>query len=358
MRIDSILVNLQIILYYYFLNITIKNIFDQINIAKNCLVISHINPDGDSIGATLSLYLFLKKINKNVSAIAPNSIPAFLQWMPSCDEIIISENDFDKAIVSINNADIIFCVDFNGLKRVENLQTYLQKSSAYKVLIDHHPEPEVESFDSIISNVNVSSTSELIFDFIKSSSFSDELDKDIASCIYSGIVTDTGSFSYSCRNASTFNAVAELINKGINVVDLHKKIYSNYSLKRLKLLGFCIHERMIVIPEANTAFIYLSKEDLNKYDYHNGDTEDVVNYPLSIENIFISALFSERDGLIRISMRSKGNFAVNNFVKKYFEGGGHLNAAGANSYSNMKDTLERFSYYILEHKNDILDSVK
>lgn len=352
------MLNLQINLFYCFLNPTIKNIFSQIDIAENCLVISHVNPDGDSIGATLALYLFLKKIKKNIIAIAPNSIPTFLKWMPFCNEIIVSENAFEEAKESINKADIIFCVDFNGLKRVEKLQSYLKESSAYKVLIDHHPEPELDSFQAIISNVNVSSTSELIFEFIKLSPYRELLNKDIAACIYTGIVTDTGSFSYSCRNASTFTAVAELINTGIDVVDIHKKIYSNYSLKRLKLLGFCIHERMVVIPDCNTAFIYLSKEDLNKYDYQYGDTEDVVNYPLSIENIYVSAFFTERDGIIRISMRSKGNFAVNNFVKNYFDGGGHLNAAGANSYINMKDTIDRFSNYIHEHKNDILYSVK
>lgn len=332
--------------------------FDLLKESKRICIISHINPDGDSIGASLSLYHYLKKRNFEVSVIAPSEIPGFLQWIKGVNEIVIGEVQPLEAGEILSGSDLIFCVDFNSLKRAGATSKALIEAKAKKILIDHHPNPTETEFDCMISEIDISSTSELIYEFIIQAGDTDLIDKDIAAALYTGIITDTGSFSYNCNHISSYNVVADLLSRGIDGAQLHNLIYNNNSEDRIRLLGHCLKSRLIVLPDLSTAYVYLTKEDLTQFNYRVGDTEDVVNIPLSINGINLSGLFTERDGLIRISLRSKGEFSVNDFIRKYFEGGGHKNAAGANSYVSIEETIDVFVNAVKNHKNQIINSSK
>lgn len=321
-------------------------------------IISHINPDGDSIGATLALYIYLSKKGLKVQVIAPSAIPGFLKWMPEISDIIIGNRQKEKAETILQSSDLIICVDFNSTNRAGKLSDVLKNSKAKKILIDHHPNPVVEEFDSIISKTETSSTSELVYDFIVFSGDNNLIDKNIASCIYTGIITDTGSLSYNCNHVSSYHAVADLLSLGIDGASIHDKIYNENTEDRIRLLGHCLKNRMVVNTDLSFAYIYLTTDDLNQFNYRIGDTEDVVNIPLSIKGIHLSALFTEREEHIRLSLRSKGEFSVNDFVRKYFEGGGHKNAAGANSYVSMEKTIEIFEDAVLANKELIINSAE
>jgi phosphoesterase RecJ-like protein len=313
------------------------------------LITTHYNPDGDAIGASLALYHFLKKTGHDVSVIVPNELPSFLNWMPGSDNILVFKNNDSKGKLLIDEAETIFCLDYNSLSRVKLFSDELTNAKGLKILIDHHLQPSDE-FDLIFSETKVSSTSELLYMLINQCDYGELIDLPIAECIFAGIMTDTGSFSYSCEKPDTFRITAELIRLGVNVEHLHRLVYDTYSESRMRLLGFCLSERMKVLPEMSTAYIWLSKHDLEKFDYQPGDTEGVVNYALSIENISLAALFTERDDRIRISLRSKGSFSVNDFARNHFNGGGHRNAAGADSFLSMEETLSRFESFLKDYQ--------
>jgi len=333
----------------------IVNIRDRILQASNIVIVTHTNPDGDAIGSSLGFYLFMLKFNPNanIKVIVPNDFPSFLKWMPAIKDILIYQGNEKAAILEIEEADLCFCLDFNSLKRTEKLSSFLEVSKAFKILIDHHPQPE-SNFDILISNIASSSTSELIFDVISALSGKQVIDKAIASCLYVGIMTDTGSFSYSCRRPETYLVVAELIRIGIDSELIHRRIYDTYSENRMRLLGYCLSERMKVLNEFHTAYIFLTKDDLNRFNHQNGDTEGVVNYALSIEGIVLAVLFTEKEDKIRISMRSKGEFSVNNFARSHFQGGGHKNASGGDSFISMKDTLIYFESVLENYKDELI----
>ncbi len=303
---------------------------------------THKNPDGDAIGSVLALYGYLRSRGfNNVECIVPDAYPSFLAWLPNNDVIYVFENDSDYCNELIKQADIIFSLDYNAFHRTGIMEESLTKASGKKVLIDHHLEPD-SCFDISYSKIDTSSTAELIYNFIESNQNTHLITKAIAEALYVGIMTDTGSFSYSCNYEKTYHIVAHLIKLGIDSEKIHQLIYNTFTENRLRLLGYCLSERLTVLKEKRTAYIYLTKEDLNRFNYQTGDTEGVVNYALSIEDIEIAALFTERDDLIRISLRSKGDFSVNDFARKYFDGGGHKRAAGGNSYESMQNTLKRF----------------
>jgi bifunctional oligoribonuclease and PAP phosphatase NrnA len=333
----------------------IVNIRDRILQASNIVIVTHTNPDGDAIGSSLGFYLFLLKFNPNakIKIIVPNDFPSFLKWMPAINDILIYQGNENVAIMEINQADLCFCLDFNSLKRTEKLSSFLEASNAYKILIDHHPQPDT-NFDTMISTIASSSTSELIYDVINTLSGKQGMDKDIASCLYVGIMTDTGSFSYSCRMPETYLVVAELIRIGINSELIHRKIYDTYSENRMRLLGYCLSERLKVLNDFHTAYIYLTKDDLNRFNHQNGDTEGVVNYALSIEGIVLAVLFTEKEDKIRISMRSKGDFSVNDFARSHFQGGGHKNASGGDSFNSLNDTLKYFESILTNYQDQLI----
>jgi phosphoesterase RecJ-like protein len=316
-------------------------IINLINTPRKILITTHTNPDGDAIGSSLAMYGYLKKKGHTVSVVIPDPDPAFLDWMPFHSSILVFRNQQESCLAAIENAEVIFCLDYNGLGRLSNAEEPVRKAKAIKILIDHHRDPAPD-FDHILSMIETSSTSELVYDFIAGCGDADLIDPDIAACIYAGIITDTGSFSYSCNYEKTYLITADLYRKGIDGEHIHRLVYDTYSEGRLRLLGYSISEKLVVLHEFHTAYIYLSKEDLDRFNYRIGDTEDVVNYALSVAGINLAALFSERDGVVRISLRSKGNFSVNDIARKYFNGGGHVNAAGANSYVSLEETVRIF----------------
>ncbi|MFH1160140.1 MAG: DHH family phosphoesterase [bacterium] len=308
---------------------------------KKILLTTHTNPDGDAIGSSLAFFRYLKKKGHHVHVMSPDASPSFLAWMGGHDQILIYNPDEKRCRQLIEEAQLIFSLDYNDLSRLSKAADLVKGSGAIKILMDHHLYP-ANHFDFQISAVEISSTAELVFEYIVSAGDSAFIDRVIAECIYAGIVTDTGSFSYSCNYIKTYLVVAELYRYGIDGEHIHRLVYDTFSEKRLRLLGYSLSEKLVVLPEFHTAYIYLSASDLERYDYQVGDTEGVVNYALSIQGINLAALFTERDGKIMISFRSKGNFSVEKLARDFFEGGGHSNAAGGTSYFPMDETVTKF----------------
>ncbi|MCX6307021.1 MAG: DHH family phosphoesterase [Bacteroidetes bacterium] len=305
------------------------------------MITTHSNPDGDAIGSSLALAAYLKKKNHSVKVMVPDPYPDFLAWMDGHEEILIFSEKEGECKLAIDQAEMIIAADYNNLGRLNAAGELVRQSKAIKVLIDHHLNPSDE-FDYQISISKISSTSEIIYNFIEKMGDLHLLDKGIAECIYAGIITDTGSLSYACNYIKTYLIMADLFRLGIDGEHLHRLIYDTYSESRLRLLGYSISDQLVVLQEYHTAFITLSKEDLARFNHQIGDTEGVVNYGLSIKGINLAALFMERDGIVKVSFRSKGSFAVNTLAAEYFNGGGHRNAAGANCKTTLEETVSKF----------------
>lgn len=332
----------------------IKNLLSE---KKEIVIIVHYNPDGDAIGASLALMMYLQQNGHNVQIVAPNPYPDFLEWLHNSKSILLATSKQELCMEKIKSADIIFCTDFNHPSRAGTLQKALETSKAEKILIDHHINPD-NFFKIMYSEPEfTSSTCELIYNFIvKFMDGKKFINKHIAECLYVGIITDTGSLSYSCNNESTYHILGDLIQYGIDGETIHRKVYDTYSESRIRLLGHCLVERLCVFDEFATSYIYLTKEDLTNYNYKQGDTEGIVNYGLSMNTVRFTALFSERDDRIRISFRSKGDFDVNDFAAKHFNGGGHKNASGGNSYKSMNETIEEFKLLLIQYKSQLTKS--
>ncbi|MEZ5198513.1 MAG: bifunctional oligoribonuclease/PAP phosphatase NrnA [Bacteroidales bacterium] len=316
------------------------------------MLTSHSNPDGDALGSGLATYHFLKQMGHDVKFLVPNPYPDFLNWMPGQEDIIIYEKDREIADKLFGNAELLFSLDYNAPSRLGIAEDAFKNAKGIKIMIDHHISPEIEAYDHICSTVDTSSTSELVFDFIEAID-SNLLNIPIAECLYTGIMTDTGSFSYACNSEKTFLTASILVKTGMDCVRINRMVYNTYSEGRLRLLGYALSEKLKVFPELSTAYISLSRDELNRFNYQVGDTEGLVNYALSIKGIKLAALFTERKDKIRISFRSVGGFSVNDLARKYFEGGGHKNAAGGDSYLPMDKTLEKFEKLIITFKNDL-----
>ncbi|MEI6747622.1 MAG: DHH family phosphoesterase [Bacteroidota bacterium] len=321
--------------------IQFNQISDQVRDSKEIVITTHYNPDGDAIGSSLALYHLLTLLGCDVKVIIPNDYPSFLKWLPANEKMIIYENNSEQCDSLISKAQMIFCLDYNSMSRVKHFTKQLQDAKATKVLIDHHIDP-ADEFDFVHSRINISSTCELLYEFIIGLGYEKQINKNVAECLYVGIMTDTGSFSYACNFSQTYEITASLINKGIDAEHIHRLVYDTYSENRMRLLGFCLCDRLVVLHNYKTAYIWLMQSDLDRFDHQIGDTEGVVNYALSIEGITLAALFTERNDRIRISFRSKGEFSVNEFARKHYAGGGHRNAAGGDSFINMKETLRKF----------------
>jgi phosphoesterase RecJ-like protein len=323
---------------------------------SDVLITTHYNPDGDAIGSSLALYHFLASRGISSKVLIPNALPSFLQWMPGVKDSVIYDDDAEIGDDLLASADLIFCMDYNGLGRVKLFTDQLRDAKATRVLIDHHVQPENE-FDLIFSEIGVSSTSELLYQIIDKAGLISGITKEMAECFFVGIMTDTGSFSFACNRPETFAIAANLIRTGMDVERVHRMVYDTYSESRMRLLGHCLATNMKVLPEFATAYIWLTKEDLEKYDYQQGDTEGVVNYALSIENVAVAALFTERDDRVRVSLRSKGEFSVNDFARAHFNGGGHRNAAGGDIFKNMPETLAWFESLLPSYSIEIQKSL-
>lgn len=333
--------------------LNISKIQELLSSHKNILITSHSNPDGDALGSGLAMWHFLTLLGHDVNFMVPNSFPDFLQWMPGQENILIFEKNKKKCLNIIESADILFSLDYNTPSRLGEAAEAFKHAKGTKILIDHHIDPDLKEYNFAISTVHTTSTSELVYDFITQIDPT-KLNIDIAECVYTGIMTDTGSFSYACNYEKTFRLVAELYKLGLDGVKVNRLVYNTYSENRLRLLGFALSEKLVVLQDYATAYISLTKEELDKYQYQAGDTEGLVNYALSVKGIKLAALFTEQSKKIRISFRSVGEFSVNNLARSFYEGGGHKNAAGGDSFLPMEETLATFERLLLEYKKELV----
>jgi bifunctional oligoribonuclease and PAP phosphatase NrnA len=329
-----------------------RNLGALLKKSKNVLILSHYNPDGDAIGSLLAMFHYLVKKGFKTSAVVPNDYPEFLFWMKGTKDIVVFYNNCQKVADLVKNADVIICVDFNDFERIKGLGPLLLASQAKKVLIDHHPNPN-GNFLIKIHDTSVSSTAELIYDYIIKTGDKKLLDITIGECIFAGIMTDTGCFSFNSSSPSTYRIVSGLLKLGINKDRIYNLVYDNFSYERMQLMGYCLNEKMVLLPKLYTAFISLTREEMKKFGFKSGDSEGFVNLPFSIKNIFITVLFSEKRDHIRISMRSRGDFAVNEFCEKHFDGGGHKNAAGGETKLGMNEAIQKFRNALESYKTEL-----
>ena len=310
--------------------------------AESITIVTHVSPDGDAMGSSLGLYHFLSALGKdNVSIVVPNCFPQFYKWMPGAKEVVIHEKYPEFAEQLIHNADVIFCLDFNELKRIEKLGPVVDEAPGRKVMIDHHLNPG-DFCKVVISYPEMSSTSEMIFRFICRLGQYELINKDCAACIYTGMMTDTGSFTYNSNKPEIYTIIGELIKKGIDKDLIYRKVNQVYSENRLRMMGYVLYEKMKVYPEHQAALLTLSKEELDRFHYCSGDTEGFVNLPLSIDGVSFSVFIREDRDYIKISLRSVGDFPCNLFASRYFNGGGHKNASGGEFYGSLADAIAVF----------------
>jgi|TARA_B100001059_G_scaffold50628_1_gene43845 phosphoesterase RecJ-like protein len=317
---------------------------------KKIVIIPHKNPDGDALGSSLALNAFLIKTGHDSRIITPNEYPEFLDWMPGQREIIKFSQLADESTQLMEDADIIFTLDFNQLSRINQLASVVEQSDALKIMIDHHENPG--DYASITySESSKGSTCEMVFELISSLDH-DQIDDAIATCIYTGIMTDTGSFRFPSTTARTHQILGTLIKKGAQPHTIHQKIYDTYSFNRLQLLGTALNN-LKKIDEIPVVYITLSQKELNQNNFKKGDTEGFVNYGLSLMGITLAVIMieNEKEKIIKMSFRSKGSFDVNQFAKKYFNGGGHINAAGGVSYLNLDETAAQFTNAVMHEKS-------
>ncbi|MCO6500711.1 MAG: bifunctional oligoribonuclease/PAP phosphatase NrnA [Vicingus serpentipes] len=325
----------------------IKTILSE---ANNIVITTHKSPDGDAIGSSLALFHFLKKLGKKVTVVVPDAFPQFLNWMEGVEKILHYDKQEEEVISIIKAADLIFALDYNGLSRIGDLSLPVAASSAKKIVIDHHQNPQ-EFADYYVVDTDACSTSQLVYELIEKLGELDRLDEIIGSCIYCGIMTDTGSFRYPSTTSKTHQIIAHLIDLGVDGSQIHEWVYDTYSMNRLQLLGYALTEKMKVFPELNAAYISLSQEELKKYNFQKGDTEGLVNYPLSIEGIKFSTLITEKENDISMSFRSKGNFYVNELASENFDGGGHIYASGGRSLLTLEETIAKLEEVIQCYKS-------
>jgi len=330
---------------------------------KRIAITTHHKPDGDALGSSLAVYLWLKNKGHEVHLIVPSDYPSFLHWMPHQDEVMIYTEQQVQADILIQHAQLLFCLDFNGLARTYDMQQTLAASTATKIMIDHHLDPE--GFDDFRHwNPEAAASAYLVYDFIVNQ-MDDRasITPEIATCLYTGIMTDTGSFRFQSTTAEIHLVVADLIALGAKNAEIHDAVYNNSSENRLKFLGFCLLNRLVVLPEYHTAYFAISKEDLTQFQVITGDTEGLVNYALSISGIRLAALIIDRTYQVKLSLRSTGDFPANEICNLYFNGGGHRNAAGGHSEQRLEEVVEKFKLILPLYKerltaNEITDLSK
>jgi phosphoesterase RecJ-like protein len=320
----------------------IQAITELLSTPKKIVIIPHRSPDGDAMGSTLGLYHFLKHLNQEPVVIAPNEFPDFLAWLPSSESVLIYEKEKEKAAEIILNADLVFTLDFNALHRTGEMEQVLKKVTAPFIMIDHHQKPD-DYAKYMFSDPKYGSTCEMVYHFIVDLGSKNVIDKTVATCLYTGIVTDSGSFRFPSTTSTTHRVVADLIDIGIENGAIHNSLFDNSSYNRLQLLGQAL-QNMKINFDKKTSYITLSQKELDQNKYVKGDTEGIVNYGLSIKGVVFTAIFIEHrdENIIKISFRSQGDFDVNEFARTHFSGGGHINAAGGKSYLPLKDTVAKF----------------
>ncbi|MET6997181.1 DHH family phosphoesterase [Chitinophaga defluvii] len=328
---------------------SIEEIKPLLESPKKVLITMHQKPDADAMGSSLALFHYLRQKGHEVTVISPTNFPDFLKWMPGADLVIDFESMQEKALKAMEVVDLLFCLDFNALYRTKHMAPYLEKLSSIKILIDHHLEPQPD-FDYGVSDTTASSTAQLVYETIYKLGDEQYINVDIASCIYAGTVTDTGSFRFASTSSRVHRMVADLMDRGLKHEVIHQEIYDNFLENRLRFLGHSLLNRMEVFYEYNTAILAIPYSDLKRFDLQTGDTEGLVNFLLSIQGIKLAALIIDRNSEVKLSFRSKGGVDVNTFARKYFEGGGHFNAAGGRSSDSLDKTVERFIKAIEENE--------
>lgn len=320
---------------------------------KKVVIVTHFKPDADALGSSLGLAGYLVKKGHSVAVISPSDYPDFLAWMPGKEMVIALTKDSivpqQKAKAVIEACDILFCLDFSSLKRINEVGDMVKTSTAKKVMIDHHLEPE-KFADFEKWDVSSASTAELIFELIDEWGDRELIDQDIANCLYAGLMTDTGGFRHNNTTNKEFLIASELVSRGANPSEVAKKIYDTNSLERLRLTGYALSQKLVVLPEYNTAYMTLTWEELRQFGSQTGDTEGLVNYGLSITGIKMAVLMYDRKEEIKLSFRSLADFDVNALARKHFEGGGHKNASGGQSKQNLEETLKKFLAILPEYK--------
>lgn len=319
----------------------VSRLRESIAIKNEIVITCHVGPDGDAIGSSLALWHYLRGLGKSVHVVVPNRFPDFLAWMPGADEIIVYEKDRTRAEEVFAQADLIFALDFNEPKRLDKLEPVFSKAAAPRILIDHHLYPD-NFAQLVISYPEISSTSELVFRAICRMGHFERITLPCAQCVYTGMMTDTGGFSYNSNHPEIYTIIAELIKIGVDKDDIYRKVFNSYSHDRLKLRAYSIYRKMKVYPKYRTALITLTLDELNRFNYQAGDTEGVVNIPLSIDGVVFSVLMREDTDKIKISFRSQGTFPANKVAAELFGGGGHLNAAGGESYATLAEAVDKF----------------
>ena len=316
--------------------------YPRLQTPQNVVITMHQKPDGDAMGSALGMYHFLVQLGHNATVISPTNWADFLKWMPACDKVVDFETYRAKAAQLIGEADIIFCLDFNIMHRTKYLEPVLLQSNAVKILIDHHELPEESQFSFGISNPYKSSASEMVYDFIVESGHTANINLEVATSLYTGVMTDTGSFRFPSTTASVHKMVAHFKELGLNHTTIHENIYDSSLENRLRFIGNSLLKRLDVLYEYNTAMMAIPKSDIKEFDIKTGDSEGLVNYLLSLEGIRFGALLIDREEERRWSFRSKGSFDVNQFARAHFNGGGHKNAAGGKSPESLDENVQKF----------------
>ncbi len=313
-------------------------------------IITHYNPDGDAVGSSLGLAHVLRANGFAVDVVVPNAPAAFLNWLPGAADVLVFDRDREKATEALTNAGVVLCLDFNRQDRVGKAEEVL-RSVPVKVLIDHHQDPE--DFAAVaFSDTSACATCQMVYDIVCAMGLAHLIGPEAATCLYTGLVTDSGSFRFPSTKPHTMRVAADLMERGVNIEIVHGAIMDDNSEHRLRLLGFTLSERMTVLPELGTAILQLSQEDLKRFNFAPGDTEGFVNYGLSIRGIRLAAFFMERPDVVKVSLRSKGDLPVDQFTREHFNGGGHRNAAGGQSGEGLKGTLQRFMELLPRFIND------
>lgn len=323
--------------------------------ARKVVITSHQNPDGDAFGSGLGLYAYLKSLHfDSVAFISPTDYADFLGWMPGVSDVVVYESDQKEyAEKLMAEADLFFCLDFSAAARIKDMKDSLLASPAKKIVIDHHEQPE-DFADYIFWNEKASSTCELVYQFIDKIGDVEQINQESAICLYTGLLTDTGSFKYEATSPEVHRIAGLLLAKGVVPNQIHRSLFDNNTLDRLKFLGYILNKKLVYLPEFRVCYIKLSQKELQKFNSKTGDTEGIVNYGLSMAGVVMSAIFIEKDGLIKISFRSVDDFSVSDFSREHFEGGGHKNAAGGRSKQSLEETEEKFLNLLPYYKNQLL----
>jgi len=326
---------------------------EQLETAKKIVITHHHNPDGDALGSSLGLFHYLSKKGHDVCVVSPNRFPDFISWMPGAEQVLRWDIQEELCQGKLDEADLLFCLDYNIFHRTKDLAPALENFKKERVLIDHHLHPDEASFSYGKSEAGKSSTCEMVYDFIVDMEDAECLDQNIASCLYAGTVTDTGSFKYNSTTAETHAMVAELMKTGIQTAKIQERMLDTKSETDLRLLGYILKDNMEIIPECHAAIISISKEVFEEFDIQPGGTEGIVNYPLGIKNVIFSTFIVEKDGAVKMSLRSQGTLDVSEIARQNFNGGGHKNAAGGKSDENFADTLKTIKKVLVENKKNI-----